>query len=321
MSQSKLLIRSCLLGGVCLSLARGVLAQEPTCAGTCPRNFSCEVAEICGSAPEFGEAPEACSTHAVCTALPCSSDADCDADMRCYEEADSDEPATCAPRWLLGCNEAADCGAGFTCAEELPCLDPTAEGAATCEPEGVNVCYIHSQSCQADSDCIAGWTCENNPLNAYWSNTSGEMGCNIVDPALICTPPFAKVYGLGPGYLDWQTGVEWSHRSVPVAECPAPIERGNDFVLASSYGSIVDGRVTTYPQGVDSTPEPAASPATDPGDVATPVNTPATPMLSSGSEGGCSVRQSGAGVDGARAGLFGFAAMLSIFARRLRARR
>jgi hypothetical protein len=119
-------------------------AEGPCGDQTCPKNWECRQATAtdgvaCAPGQECAE-PTA-TTFDYCEPLPCSSDADCAADMVCYSEtrqicsdpppcekdADCAAPAdsactpetrsACVPRYLPPCETASDCGVGFTCEE------------------------------------------------------------------------------------------------------------------------------------------------------------------------------------------------------------
>lgn len=235
-----------------LAWAGSARAGEPSCELECLRGYACQVLTVCNDGPVSEPTP--CLPTPTCVSLPCSSDADCAERMTCHD-TNEDTPSLCLPEWHGGCSSDADCGAGFTCAPWTPCLDPA---EPDCVPEGESVCFIHTQTCQADADCLPDWTCQNNPLNSYWAHSgSGEMGCGIVEPALICMPPHARQFGLGAGYLDWQTGVEWSSRDVPVAECPAP--RSAVVSHTTSGPGIQDASGTKAPTSLGSTGGGAAA--------------------------------------------------------------
>ncbi len=228
-------------------------AQEPSCELDCIKGYSCEM-QLSGC-PELPRDDTPCepTPFPSCIAQLCSSDADCAAHMKCYDGNTPGDVRQCLPQHSFPCNADADCGAGFTCAPLNPCLDPAKPDCVPDAPEDGKLCWItETRACQADSDCLPDWTCENNPLNAYWANTSGESGCNIVNPSLVCMPPHASIFGHGAaGFLDWAKGVEWGYTSVPESECPAPtsphVSYGRGGINEQGGGPVAVGSDTSEP--------------------------------------------------------------------------
>jgi hypothetical protein len=251
------------------------------------------------------EAPCEPTPFPSCVAVPCSSDADCAAHLTCYDGDTSDElPSQCLPRQSLACNADADCGVGFTCAPLNPCLDPAEPDCVPDAPEEGRVCFVtETRACQADSDCLPDWTCENNPFNAYWMNTSGESGCNIVDPPLVCMPPHSSIFGHGAaGFLDSVKGVERTFTSVPESECPEP---------TSPHVSYGRG------DGVDEQGNPAVS-----ADNASEPGPPAAPVAQAASGGsGCSLSLAGTPDAGHAGRGLGLALLVGLAGRTLARRR
>jgi hypothetical protein len=225
--------------------------------------------------------------------VPCSSNADCADHLTCYDgDTSDDRPSECVPQHSLACNADADCGVGFTCAPLNPCLDPSVPDCVPDAPEDGKVCFItETRACQADAECLPGWTCENNPLNAYWSNTSGQSGCNIVDPALICMPPHSPIFGHGSaGFLDWAKGVERTFTSVPESQCPEPT---SPYVPYGRGGGIDERGSPDAIANDPSEPRPPAVVSDDPNDSTLPPVAPSpgdVPMAQAASGGGgCSL--------------------------------
>lgn len=265
---------------IVLVWAERARAAEPSCELECLRGYECQMLTICPDGPVSDNLR--CQPSPTCVAVPCSSDADCEERMVCYDDTTDETPSMCLPDWQMQCTSDADCGAGFTCAQEIPCLDPA---QPDCEPQGVFLCYIHTQTCQADTNCLPDWTCQNNPINSFWvSSPDGAMGCGIVEPALVCLPPYAPQFGLGAGFLDWQTGVEWSSRKVPLSECPEPRSQ-NVPHTSSGAGVPQEASSNEGPTSLDTDPrEPAVQ------NDAPEANGSALPALPTATNnGGCSL--------------------------------
>jgi Cys-rich repeat protein len=186
----------------------------------------CEGSEPCAGDPGDADDPGS-AEPAPPNPDPDAKSADCDAEpVNCTTVTAS----SCVPRWALPCEAAADCGAGFTCEEQLRggCAgsegsagsgtpsdgaEPTppdaggddssnfaapADGGGDCffEPSGVFACVPVETGCTTSADCAEGWTCDANHEGACWASSDGSTGCDPVDPANICYPPY---YDLGGG--------------------------------------------------------------------------------------------------------------------------
>jgi len=184
-----------------------------------------------------------------CRPAPCGADSDCASGMVCYTHTESDcppsacasgqecpaptcEPRTesaCVPRYLLPCTTASDCGTGFECVsgDELCACDdgsaPAADGAGggvpptptppscTCATQASR-CVAPAVNCNADGDCLAGWTCAVVASTSDCASTpesnagSGAQGgatptpeppdCRPSADVKQCVPPY---YGLTEG--------------------------------------------------------------------------------------------------------------------------
>jgi hypothetical protein len=63
-------------------------------------------------------------------------------------------------------------------------------------------------------------------------------------------PPHAPALGIGAaGYLDWAKGVEWSHSSVPLSQCPEP---SSPYVPYGTFGTL-DRQGASTPVSASST--------------------------------------------------------------------
>jgi hypothetical protein len=114
----------------------------------------------------------------------------------------------CTPRWQLPCQTAADCGPGFTCDEQQSCgcsggggttppsgtstPPPTTQTppACACTGTGKFACTVIPTVCNADSECLAGWTCQ-----AITSGTTCAVSSNGQQT---CDPPPAVVKNCAP---------------------------------------------------------------------------------------------------------------------------
>jgi hypothetical protein len=298
MNMSKSFFRTASLLLCCnatVSWTASARAQEPSCDLECIEGYSCEM-QISGC-PELPRGDKPCepTPFPSCIAQLCSSDADCAAHMKCYDGDTPGDVRQCLPQHSFSCNADGDCGAGFTCAPLNPCLDPAVPDCVPDAPEEGKLCWItETRACQADSDCLPDWTCENNPLNAYWANTSGESGCNIGNPPLVCMPPYASIFGHGAaGFLDWAKGVVWGHTSVPESECPGPT---SPYVSYGRGGIVEQGGPVAIPNDTSEPGPPAVvsdGPAepTLPTDVPSSGDAPAARAAASGS--GCSLSSGG----------------------------
>ncbi len=281
---------------IALSWAASAIAQEPSCELDCIKGFSCEM-QISVCSEFILEPPCEPTPYPSCVAVACSSDADCAEHLTCYDGDDSDErPSECVPKHFLACNADADCGVGFTCAPLNPCLDPAEPDCVPDAPEDGKVCFVtETRACQADSECLPGWICENNPLNGFWSNMS-ENFCNIVDPPLVCMPPHSPIFGHGAaGFLDWAKGVERTFTSVPESECP---ERTRPFVSYGRGGFVPEqaGEPVVIPNDT-SEPGPPPVASDDPTEPTLPRGVPssgdAQVAQATASGSGCSLANAG----------------------------
>jgi hypothetical protein len=275
---------------IALCGAASALAQEPSCELECIKGYSCEL-QISGC-PELprGDTPCEPTPFPSCIAQLCSSDADCAAHMRCYDGTTPGDVRQCLPQHSFSCDIDADCGAGFSCAPLNPCLDPSEPDCVPDAPEDGKLCWItETRACQADSDCLPDWTCENNPLNGR-SFSANSYFCHIGDPPLVCMPPYSSIFGHGgAGFLDWAKGVERTYTVLPESQCPesTPSE--------VSYG---EGGITEQGLGIDNdTREPGQSAVGD-GDPTEPTLPPG--LSSSGdapvaqaTSGSCSLSHAG----------------------------
>jgi hypothetical protein len=212
-----------------LSFRVAAAVQEPSCDPSCPKGWTCqtEPGPCLDIACDRGSAscpPCPGPDVQVCRPQLCTSDADCDAYMVCAaapeilctgQDCVNGTAHYCFPLWHGPCSTAADCGGpGFVCAEQQQCgtsgYDPSAgapqpDSTTTCEPVGPRVCFPHETICASDADCLDGWTCEDNPLNACWANTAdGTTGCTT--RPTVCFPPYGRLFGLGAGFAEWATG-------------------------------------------------------------------------------------------------------------------
>jgi len=126
-------------------LAVSMAAHAETCGDqVCPKNWECKSGAV--ATPDIACAPDSdCeaaepSTVLYCSPLPCSTDADCAADMVCYSESHSE------------CNDPPPCAKGADCAAPADTTCTTVTQSA-CVPR-----YV--PPCQSDSDCGTGFTCE-----------------------------------------------------------------------------------------------------------------------------------------------------------------
>lgn len=136
-----------------LSAVGSAAAAEPCGDTSCPKGYACE--EVQAGCPAIdcapgSDCPPCQGTVLACVPEPCSSDSDCDTDMVCLEQTQTEcsgsgeapacapgekcdapppEPADCntvttsqcVPRWTLPCATAANCGDGFSCVEQESC--------------------------------------------------------------------------------------------------------------------------------------------------------------------------------------------------------
>ena len=138
--------------------------------------------------------------------LPCQLASDCGAGFTCEEQmrggcsgssgsagggSTPSDPATPPDGDAGGAEPAPD--EGF--APTPP--DGGADDGGDCffEPSGVSACVAIEVACATDADCAEGWTCENNNEGACWASSDGSSGCDPVDPAKVCAPPYAHLGG------------------------------------------------------------------------------------------------------------------------------
>lgn len=300
---------------IALSSAASALAQESSCDLDCIKGYSCEM-QISGCPALLrDDTPCEPTPFPSCIAQLCSSDADCAAHMKCYDGNTPGDVRQCLPQHSFPCSADADCGAGFTCAPLNPCIDPAKPDCVPDAPEAGKVCWItETRACQADSDCLPAWTCENNPLNGFSSSESGNF-CLVGDPPLVCMPPYSSVFGHsgGAGFLDWAKGVERTSTTVPESECPEPTSPN------VSYGR--GGGIDEQGEG----PVAMANPTSDPNDTTlTPVvpnsGDAAVGQAASGG-GGCSLSLAGRATTGHAGRGLGLALLVGLACRAVGRRR
>jgi len=151
--------RSTLVIALLTSLAAApALAQDSECGSDadCQDGFVCEVTGAGGCAvepcSEDGECPEpVCEEYeySECVPGPCQGDADCDGDQICVKETYTSE---------VDCPPNADCAPS----------DPIEETYSECR-------YRWEAPCEADSDCGAGFLCEE--AESCWCNGSAGTAC------------------------------------------------------------------------------------------------------------------------------------------------
>jgi hypothetical protein len=213
MLSSRTVLRSCLVAlSLATPLAFVAVARAGVACGdqTCPQRYECKAAPVAcpdiACAPNDPDcAPPDCSgTVDTCVALACSSDSECGDGMVCYTSA---SVSACVPKYLLPCQTEDDCGAGFTCDEEQACGCSGSAGSGapmadagtpppadcSCQPTGTKACNLKIVACSADSDCAAGFTCDDNPSGVCASDANGASACSA-DPAKICLPPYARLF-------------------------------------------------------------------------------------------------------------------------------
>ena len=159
--------------------------------GTCSADADCADGMTC-----YEYVDESCEDYRQnCT----SAGSDCEPRPEC----DTSTQSACLPQWIPPCTEDADCGAGFTCVAQQMCecsttsrpIDATAgagsdvaSGGAsdgpsdsdtdcTCTTADEKRCepVEEKQTCDADSECPSGWTCE--------ELTTTEDSCTASEPA------------------------------------------------------------------------------------------------------------------------------------------
>lgn len=141
--------------GALLGLSGRAAAQECASDADCLKSYTCEVVGETGcgfacpdSDPNCAPPPDSTcevTQYKACVPGPCSSDADCEDGMVCFEQegfdcppatqidcppdADCPKPepvdcaptttSSCVPRYAVPCAEDADCGDGFDCVEDI----------------------------------------------------------------------------------------------------------------------------------------------------------------------------------------------------------
>lgn len=220
------------------------------CAETAPSTEPCPPDAECAA---FAPAPPVdCTpvTERLCTPrylLPCQADADCGAGFRCQEQescgSSGSGPTPPEPTPLPGSSDggADDSGSGSSDSDsgsgdaseprELP-APPT----VTCEPSGVFSCVAIETACNADADCVSGWSCRDNPEGVCWAGPNGEHGCTPADPPRLCMPPYSTVPTGAPRGEDTNEGGYETPGSTPVPPAtpdpqPTPSPESADDLL------------------------------------------------------------------------------------------
>jgi hypothetical protein len=212
----------------CFTGENGTTTCEKTEEGTCSTEtyYSCEPLpctdnSVCSADMTcHSYTSEACSGG---SAVACdSATGDCPVN-NVTEECTTTEQSLCVPQWFIPCQVAADCGEGFTCEESSSCScsgsagttgRDAASGGATSTDEGIGggssgatesctcagtgtfTCVAKTIACKKDIDCPTHWTCDGNPNGTCTSSPDGSTDCKA-DPAMVCTPPYANLFGNG----------------------------------------------------------------------------------------------------------------------------
>lgn len=226
-----------------------VVGGSDCAVAPCPEGAECPIPPDC----------ERSEMKACVPGASCESDADCGADMVCFEQTyqecrDSEPPCpegsdcvepmssapsdcttqtqrSCIPKYAAPCQVASDCGEGFKCVEVESCgcsgsssgESPPSGGGGTetnadlplaedcsCAPSGVFKCEPVAETCSADGDCPADWTCEDHGVTS--STTCADPvskdpsadgpACEETEPVVThdyqCTPPNWGYWG-SPG--------------------------------------------------------------------------------------------------------------------------
>ncbi|MFC1610583.1 hypothetical protein ACFL6C_06470 [Myxococcota bacterium] len=203
----------------------------------CPEPAPCETEIHHACVPGVCETDADCGAGLLCLTFedrschssPVDMPDDCPPEGPCEPNPSEQEPpecqtisvTVCAPPYMAECADDADCGDGFGCVEmetcecsgggsddgELPDPEPPQPDDPTppecsCEPTGQLFCEPIEQSCDADGDCIQGWSCEEPPQRPTEckQDASGEVICDDPpepDPWL-CTPPLWDFFDGAP---------------------------------------------------------------------------------------------------------------------------
>jgi MYXO-CTERM domain-containing protein len=138
--------------------------------------------------------------------LPCQTAADCGAGFECVEQMQGGCPGSPGSAGGGSAGSEGDQaeptpadGGGASDfappAEERPASDGGTDGCVF-EPSGEFACVRIEVACEANSDCLPGWSCAKNNEGACWASSDGSTGCDPVDPPNICYPPYENLgYG------------------------------------------------------------------------------------------------------------------------------
>jgi len=279
-------------------------AQDCTADSDCAKSYTCEVVATsgCGYAcPEGADPCEPppdfmCDTmeYKACQPGPCTSDADCEDGMVCWEQDSYDcPPAT-----------QADCPPGSDCPTPKP-VDCTPTKLSTCVPK-----YV--PPCTEDADCGDGFKCvEQQSVSCSGGSATPAMGggSSPSDPAAAGAPAPEPTPPVEPQCTSTPSGAFYCEAQQVACETDSDCATGwscgdNPSRPVCSGTSTEPAPAPGAPQdaGVDAVPPPAPAPEPLPPDCGVDTSVPARvcipPFSDIGYYGGSLAQASGAAEGG-----------------------